>query len=219
MGGILWFTGGMLGLLLSRKNQRSLVPSIIIILTGWAMSNHAQALMISTAVHAMFGYTLMLAGLARIIEIVAFMPSYATPETAASGDSASEHTLDGSSTPSGKESVRELGGKSFRHLPPFLLVASGLLFMSATDEELRATHDAGMDHVTYILIFYSLAFVVYTIIVGLIHLYLNSGRNASSPSDAPGIELRETGGAKWYAPVPGSAREGESGHHVIGDDD
>lgn len=84
------------------------------------MSNHEQALMISTAVHSMFGYTLMLAGLTRIIEIVAFMPSYATSETTASGDSASEHTLDGNGTPSGKESVRELGGKSFRHLPPFV---------------------------------------------------------------------------------------------------
>jgi hypothetical protein len=135
MGGILWFTGGLLGLLLSRKNQRSVVPSIMyvltipspnsrsdstydsIILTGWAMANHAQALMISTAVHSTFGYTLMLAGVTRIIEIVAFVPSFAPLDQPASGDAASEHTLaDGSS----KESVRELGGRSFRHLPPFV---------------------------------------------------------------------------------------------------
>jgi hypothetical protein len=36
------------------------------------------------------------------------------------------------------------------------MIASGLLFMSATDEELEHVHDAGMDHVTYILIFFRL---------------------------------------------------------------
>jgi hypothetical protein len=35
-----------------------------------------------------------------------------------------------------------------------LLVAAGLLFMSATDEELRFVHEGGMDHVTYILIMF-----------------------------------------------------------------
>ena len=84
------------------------------------MANHEQALMISTAVHSTFGYTLMLAGLARIIEIVAFVPSYATTEPAASGDTASEHTLASDGVLGGKESIRELGGRSFRHLPPFV---------------------------------------------------------------------------------------------------
>jgi hypothetical protein len=35
-----------------------------------------------------------------------------------------------------------------------LLVASGLLFMSATDEELRYVHSNDMDHVTYVLIMF-----------------------------------------------------------------
>ena len=35
-----------------------------------------------------------------------------------------------------------------------LLVASGLLFMSATDEELYFVNGEGMDHVTYILIMF-----------------------------------------------------------------
>jgi len=45
------------------------------------MSDHAQALMLSTKVHAVFGYTLMLAGLARLIEVCFVAPSYA-PTTA-----------------------------------------------------------------------------------------------------------------------------------------
>lgn len=39
------------------------------------MSDHEQAMMISTKVHAMFGYTLMMAGVTRIVEICFFAPS------------------------------------------------------------------------------------------------------------------------------------------------
>lgn len=113
--------------------------------------------------------------------------------------------------------------------------------MSATDEELEATHDAGMDHVTYILIFFrsvsslpacspstwlpkhvlliprdSLAFIVYGLIVGLLHVYATSGRNAPNAAHTRtgAIELEER--AKWYAPVPRAER---GGHHIIGDED
>jgi hypothetical protein len=58
---------------LSRKRngapKRNIMPAIVLILTGWAMGGHAQSLMLSTHVHAVFGYTLMAAGGARIIEI------------------------------------------------------------------------------------------------------------------------------------------------------
>ncbi|WFD43146.1 hypothetical protein MPSI1_001799 [Malassezia psittaci] len=42
--GVLWWTGGAVGVWLSRKGKRSIFPAIIISLTGWAMSGHAQAL-------------------------------------------------------------------------------------------------------------------------------------------------------------------------------
>lgn len=35
-----------------------------------------------------------------------------------------------------------------------------LLFMSATDEELNAVHDTGMDHVTYVLAMYRYALLL-----------------------------------------------------------
>ncbi|KAF4569521.1 hypothetical protein EYR40_008496 [Pleurotus pulmonarius] len=75
--GVLWWTGGLLGIFLARNNQRNVVPGVIIILTGWAMSEHAQRLKMSTMVHATFGHTLMLAGLARIVEICFVAPDYA----------------------------------------------------------------------------------------------------------------------------------------------
>ncbi|TFK82277.1 hypothetical protein K466DRAFT_666612 [Polyporus arcularius HHB13444] len=210
--GVLWWAGGILGIFLSRNNQRSIVPGIIIILTGWAMSDHAQALMLSTKVHALFGYTLMSAGLARIIEICFVAPKY-TQEVADS-DAHSEHTLNASQDETSTHSPT----RAFRHLPPFLLVASGLLFMSATDEELHFVHDNEMDHVTYILIMFSIAFIMYTLIVSLINLYSTSGRNAASATSKDGaIELTQSN--KWYSPVPAIDRDLEPASHVIGDDD
>ncbi|KAJ3914852.1 hypothetical protein F5877DRAFT_49692 [Lentinula edodes] len=227
--GVLWWTGGALGIFLARNNQRTVIPSIIIILTGWAMSEHAQALMISTRVHALFGYTLGLAGVTRIIEICFFVPTFANSGVGGSAfvpdDSNSDHTLADAS----------LTGKVFRHLPPFLLVSAGILFMSATDEELEFVHENEMDHVTYILIMFCISFILYLVTVSLINLYATSGRNASSfhsrthPSGyddtvVGGIELRTPLSAsaanKWYARVP--SRSGEpvrEQQHILGEDD
>ena len=99
----------------------------------------------------MFGHTLFGAGLARIIEIAVFAPNYAAPEgaTTDADDAHSDHTLTTSDS-----SSRTLAARAFRHLPPYLLTAAGILFMSGTDEELKVANDAGMDHVTYILIMF-----------------------------------------------------------------
>lgn len=71
--GIIWWAAGLLGMFLSRKRngqpKRNLIPAIVIGVTGWAMGGHPQALHISEAVHTVFGYCLMAAGAARIIEI------------------------------------------------------------------------------------------------------------------------------------------------------
>lgn len=92
------------------------------------MSEHAQALMLSTKVHATFGYTLMLAGFARIIEIC-FVPA---PKVLADaeGDTGSEHTLNDSQHGAVEgaavvETPSMGAARAFRHLPPFLLVSSG----------------------------------------------------------------------------------------------
>ncbi|KAG6818816.1 hypothetical protein H0H93_001377 [Arthromyces matolae] len=201
--------------------------STCIILTGWAMAEHAQAAMISTKVHATFGYTLMLAGFTRIIEICFFAPKYSSE---VDDDSTSDHTLaersprfPPNSDASSSESARVAASRSFRHLPPFLLVAAGLLFMSATDEELDFVADNQMDHVTYILIMFSIAFFMYTFIVFLLHLYSTTGRNAPEKKPVEGaIELSSSNiRAKWYARVPNTGRDAETSQplHVIGEDD
>ncbi len=52
-----------------REGPRNFIPGFVIFITGWAMSAHPQELMVSAATHTMFGYTLMVVGITRIIEI------------------------------------------------------------------------------------------------------------------------------------------------------
>ncbi|KAF5318382.1 hypothetical protein D9611_013908 [Ephemerocybe angulata] len=240
--GVLWWTGGILGIFLSRNNQRNVVPAVILILTGWGMSSHAQALQISTMVHGMFGKTLMLAGATRIVEVVFFVPQYtrlaaSPPSEALASDSASDHTLHEGSQSSQERSPKTAASIAFRHTTPFLMVASGLLFMSATDEEMRFIHGKEMDHVTYILIMFSTAFLIYAFIVFLINLWATSGKNAPSVSGvklpATGIDGMEyemeasgPGTPRWYARVPNAEHDPVASRskqteplHVVGDDD
>jgi len=71
--GIIWWAAGLMGMWLSRRRdgtpKRNVVPGVVLILTGYGMSAHPQELMLSTMIHQFFGYTLMLAGLTRIIEV------------------------------------------------------------------------------------------------------------------------------------------------------
>jgi len=98
--GIIWWCAGLLGMWLSRtrdgRPKRNLIPAIVILLTGWAMSSHPQNLMISAKTHSAFGYTLMAAGLTRLIEISFLLKD--------------EGTLDESG----------MNPSSFQHLPPFV---------------------------------------------------------------------------------------------------
>jgi len=165
--GIIWWCAGLVGVWLSRKRdgrpKRNIIPGMVILVTGWAMSAHPQALPLSNMVHTVFGYTLMGAGLTRIIEIAFVLKdTYAT-------------TQDGSDP------------SSFQYLPPFLLYASGFLFMGATEEQMQLLSDSGVTHVSYVLILYSIAFLLFLFVNMLIHLYAvhNWGENSKSDAEAP----------------------------------
>lgn len=146
--GIIWWCGGLLGMCLSRKNgTRNVIPALLLIYTGYAMSEHSQHLAISTKVHAMFGITLMAGGLTRIFEICFLLK-------------------DGPSSKLGKI-------LSFQHFPPLCLVMSGILFMSATEEQLLLVHDLGADHSSYVLVVCSAGFMIYLWIILMLSFYLH----------------------------------------------
>lgn len=144
--GIIWWAAGLVGIWLSKdrsgRPRRNLIPALVILMTGWAMAGHAQDLDISTHVHATFGYTLMAAGVTRIIEISFILRD--------------KTTLVG---PEGGDVDQEIN--SFQYLPVFLLYASGFLFMGATEEQMAMLATAHVTHVSYILILFSLAFLLF----------------------------------------------------------
>jgi len=149
--GIIWWCAGLAGIWLSRDRdgqpKRNFIPGFVIFITGWAMSAHPQELMVSEATHSMFGYTLMAAGVTRIIE-VAFILRDA-------------------------QSIDEDGRSwnSFQFIPIYLLYAAGFLFMGATEEQMILVAGSDMDHVAYILILFSLAFLVFLFANMLVSLY------------------------------------------------
>lgn len=67
--GIIWWIAGLVGLVLSRNGRRSVIPSILIMLTAVAFQGHAQHVANSAQIHSYFGYMLMAGALSRIIEI------------------------------------------------------------------------------------------------------------------------------------------------------
>jgi hypothetical protein len=102
--GVVWWCAGLLGMWLSRdrrgRPRRNIVPAVTIVLTGYAMSAHPQALMISNMTHKVFGYTLMAAGFTRGVEISFLLRD--------------KPSLDG---PDGEPG-------SFQYLPPFVSFVS-----------------------------------------------------------------------------------------------
>ncbi|KAI1206334.1 uncharacterized protein F4807DRAFT_453515 [Annulohypoxylon truncatum] len=162
--GIIWWAAGLAGVWLSRdrdgRPQRNFIPGFVILITGWAMSAHPQDLMISAETHKMFGYTLMAAGATRIIEV-----SFVLRDR-----------------PSISEEGRETS--SFQYVPVFLLYASGFLFMGATEEQMALVASSGMDHVAYILILYSLAFIIFLFTNVLLGIYDRNSAPTLAAKDA-----------------------------------
>ncbi|KAK4501198.1 hypothetical protein PRZ48_007005 [Zasmidium cellare] len=185
--GIIWWAAGLVGIWLSRDRQgrpkRNLIPGIVIFMTGWGMSAHPQDLELSTHVHSVFGYTLMSAGLTRIIEISFILRDKNTLVGAEGGDVDTEIN-------------------SFQYLPVFLLYASGFLFMGATEEQMRLLSDAGVTHVSYILILFSISFLLFLFVLMLLHLY--SAYTDSNKNNKPPVKLgdEERPLANGHARIP-----------------
>ncbi|KAF4591908.1 YTP1-like protein [Ophiocordyceps camponoti-floridani] len=149
--GIIWWSAGLVGMWLSRDRdgnpKRNFVPGFVVFMTGWAMSAHPQSLMVSAMTHSMFGKTLMAVGLTRVIEIAFVLKD--------------------------KQSLTDDGRSwnSFQFVPVFLMYAAGFLFMGATEEQMQLVDQSAVDHVSYILMLYSVAFIVFLFSNMLIHLY------------------------------------------------
>lgn len=65
---------------------------------------------------------------------------------------------------------------------PQLMYASGFLFMGATEEQMALIAGSSMDHVAYILILFSLAFLLFLFVMVLIHVYDRGANPAAKPA-------------------------------------
>ncbi|OAD77549.1 hypothetical protein PHYBLDRAFT_2376, partial [Phycomyces blakesleeanus NRRL 1555(-)] len=139
--GIIWWMAGMVGIVLSRNGKRSVIPSVIIILTAVAFQGHAQHVANSGAIHSYFGYLLMAGGLSRIIEICFVWKE-------------------------GDFSV-----SPWQYLPPLNLILAGVLFMGSTEEQLGYLAVIDVDISSYSNAILSLGFVMFFAAVLLITLW------------------------------------------------
>jgi hypothetical protein len=59
------------------------------------------------------------------------------------------------------------------------------MFMGATEEQMQTVANSGVDHVSYILIIYSIAFIFFLFVNMLIHLYdrLSSTEDLNKPAE------------------------------------
>ncbi|CAE7008536.1 hypothetical protein P3342_002871 [Pyrenophora teres f. teres] len=193
--GIVWWAAGLVGVWLSRKRngqpKRNLIPGIVIFMTGWAMSAHPQHLPLSSMIHTVFGYTLMAAGAARIIEIAFVLKDR------------SSVAKDGSDP------------NSFQYMTPFLLMAGGFMFMGATEEQMQVLSDANVTHVSYVLILFSIAFLLFLFVNMLIHLYAVHawGEDGKADAEAPFADEFANGHANGhpsgYSRVDRTVRDAE----------
>ncbi|EGG02139.1 uncharacterized protein MELLADRAFT_38759 [Melampsora larici-populina 98AG31] len=163
--GIFWFVTGSLGIYLSRGKRRSIIPGLMIIITGWTISLHQQSSPYSDLVHGVFGYTLMAAGLSKLLDVYLFDDQI---------------NLNSSSTSSIKFSRL--------HLTPFLLLNSGIMYLSSTDQQLRMVLVKQIDHSTYTLIQICLSTLIYFFVNLLINLFDRSSSSSDSLDHQSSVE-------------------------------
>lgn len=75
-------------------------------------------------VHSQFGYTLVSAGIARLIEVCFVAPKYT--QEIPMGDAHSERTLDADASRDDLVSGANSPARAFRHLPPFVSALVGI---------------------------------------------------------------------------------------------
>ncbi|KAJ1919000.1 hypothetical protein H4219_002259 [Mycoemilia scoparia] len=146
--GVLWISGGALGAYLGYKAEshgRNIIPAVVLLITGLAMSNHEQDTVISTKVHSVFGWSLILTGVTQIIEILLLGAKIINH------DSQVAH--------------------SFQYVPPFFMALSGIHLMGATHDQVIMLIYTGVDFATYSMTLASCIFFIFVLLAVLVDIY------------------------------------------------
>ncbi|KAJ2464908.1 hypothetical protein GGI02_004854 [Coemansia sp. RSA 2322] len=160
--GVIWFCGGLLSTYMLRKSEptdRSMFPSIILILTGCAMGSHEQDTEFSTQVHFVFGLSLVLAGLSRCMEILLITTSLI------------------------KSNLKQ--PNPFQYIPVFFLCHSGMAFMSSNHENVDMLAKIGIDIGTFSLGYLSITFLLFLYAFFLMQLFAELGKRNDKSASLP----------------------------------
>ncbi|KAG0343670.1 hypothetical protein BG004_005098 [Podila humilis] len=183
--GLLWVGGGVLSLLIESKFnplaqfsiRKNPIPAILIILTGFAMGQHSQYYVFATTIHTFFGYSLMLGGLSRLVQLAlrpAVSPDDEDTDMEVEGASFRGKThggkgssLSGTGLAAGESPVSAFFGL----LSALGIISAGLLFESAHEEQLNLMMFYLTDPSTYInwvmsFAFFTVAYMLFILQVG-----------------------------------------------------
>lgn len=168
-------------------------------------------------VHSLFGYALCGASLARIVEICFVLKEQRNADDA---ESAAYRRAEPSSM--GQRAYAR-SPRAFSYLPAYLMVAAGIMFMSATDEEMRWADAQGIDGGTWGMIDFSWAFFVFFYTSVLVDKYTAWGgrcgqRNAASlTASTPESGVRGRGLDAYYPVASENPDAGASEQHAMTD--
>lgn len=169
--GVVWWAMGALGVYMSwdrvnDKPQRTHLPALIILATGYAMMTHVQNTKVSTNIHFMFGVMLSLAAIARIIEISFVLKDH---------------------NPIGQQPA------SWQFLTPMLMVESGMMFMSATEEAMYFLNEQSIMAAPYVLLISSVASLVFLAALFIVQSYISMKKanvgHRTKETNSDGIEM------------------------------
>ncbi|KIW94093.1 uncharacterized protein Z519_05409 [Cladophialophora bantiana CBS 173.52] len=151
--GVFWWIAGIVGLWQTRKpDQRTPIPGVVFLVTGWYFSMHEQPNPMAKHVHEILGCVMMSAGAIHFMEIAYFIRNV----------DRSNATVDSSphKSPNPSEFVFS-----------FLIIVMGVINIYAPPQTLWLFNYWGLDHISLMLIWFSIAMGIMCFTLTLVQLY------------------------------------------------
>ncbi|OAP58922.1 hypothetical protein AYL99_06219 [Fonsecaea erecta] len=157
--GVFWWLAGIVGLWQTRRHdQRTTIPGVVFLVTGWYFTMHEQPNPLAKHVHEILGRVMMSAGALHFVEIA----YVATTTSTASDRSSSVTTVDSRPHKSPKPS---------EFVFSFLIIVMGVINLYAPPQTLWLFNLWGLDYISLMLIWFSIAMGIMCFTLMLVQLY------------------------------------------------
>ncbi|OAL31425.1 hypothetical protein AYO22_01017 [Fonsecaea multimorphosa] len=151
--GVFWWIAGIVGLWQTRKHdQRTPIPGVVFLVTGWYFSMHEQPNPMAKHVHEILGCVMMTAGAIHFVEIAYF-------------------TRDRDSSTATIDSRPHKSPNPSEFVFSFLIIVMGVINIYAPPQTLWLFNYWGLDHISLMLIWFSIAMGIMCYTLMLVQLY------------------------------------------------